>query len=180
MARQGRTQGPPFSCIMHTPVPSAQGACTLHWNLILFYLILSPNKLPQTLLFYTQIQPDARLCCFCRAVFHKKEERIATTHSSFAAKHCLFPFVSNGPRLFMGWMPGPAALASQAKPAYLTSGRLAAALLWPTRRVISSGASGRNFTLEYSSSITRPAVSRMISPPLPLITRPIICTWWMS
>lgn len=63
---------------------------------------------------------------------------------------------------------------------YFTSGRLAAAADWPTRRVFSSGASGRKATPGYSSSITRDATSMMISPPLPDMTRPIICTCLMS
>ena len=63
---------------------------------------------------------------------------------------------------------------------YFTSGRLAAAADWPTRRVFSSGASGRKATPGYSSSTTRDATSMMISPPLPDITRPIICTCLMS
>lgn len=63
---------------------------------------------------------------------------------------------------------------------YFTSGRLAAAALWPTRRVFSSGASGRKAISGYSSSITLLATSMMMSPPLPLITRPIIWTCLMS
>ena len=91
-----------------------------------------------------------------------------------------FPFTTKkGARPFAGRAPLHC-VKPDSYAAYFTSGRLAAAADWPTRRVFSSGASGRKATSGYSSSITRLAVSRMISPPRPLITRPIICTWWIS
>ena len=59
------------------------------------------------------------------------------------------------------------------------SARLAAAMDCPTRRKRSSGREGRSLSAMpgYSSARTRLAVSRMRSPPLPLMTRPRRSTW---
>ena len=63
-----------------------------------------------------------------------------------------------------------------------TSGREAAAALWPTRRVFSSGREGNSLPSHsgYSSASTRLASSRMRSPPLPDMTRPSssTCLQW--
>ena len=62
----------------------------------------------------------------------------------------------------------------------LMAGRLAAATLWPTRRLFSSGRLTCIFRLGYSARNTSCALPRTRSPPSPLVTRPMSSTWLIS
>ena len=74
---------------------------------------------------------------------------------------------------------GHTMVSLMARSYFFSSGRLAAAMDWPTRRNFSSGSSAlRDLAVSgYSSSSTFWAVVRMRSPPFPLMTRPSSSTW---
>ncbi len=65
---------------------------------------------------------------------------------------------------------------------YLTTGICAAATDWPRRRAFSSGMKMSTSSARHGSSASRPifAVSRMICPPRPEVTRPRIMRFWKS